>query len=104
MNALVLLRRGNKILTEGDTEKKGRAGSEGKIIHRIPHLGIYPIYSYKTQTLLSMPTSTCWLELDIAVTWEALLVHDQYRGGQSQPAIELSTGSPTEELEEDPRS
>ena len=46
-----------------------------------------------------MPTSTCWLEPDISVTWEALLVHDKYRRGHSQPAIELSTESPVEELE-----
>ena len=55
MDTLVLLRRGNKILIEGDTETKGGAETEGKTIQRLPHLGIHPIYSYKTHTLLSMP-------------------------------------------------
>ena len=41
--------------------------------------------------------------MDIAVTWEALLVHDKYRGGHSQPAIEQSTGSPVGELEKGPK-
>ena len=39
------------------------------------------------------------MKLDIAVTWEALLVYDKYRGGHSQPVIELNTESPMEELE-----
>ena len=56
MDTLVLLRRGNKIPT-GDTETKCGAESEGKTIQRLPHLGIYPMYIYKTQTLLWMPTS-----------------------------------------------
>ena len=63
------------------------------------HLEIHPIYSEETQTLFWMPTSTCSLQQDIAVTWEALLVHDKYRGGHSQLAIELSTRSPVGELE-----
>ena len=58
MNTLGLLRRGNKIPTEGDTETKGGAESEGKTIQRLPNLVIHPINSYKTQTLLSMSTST----------------------------------------------
>ena len=40
---------------------------------------------------------------DIAVTWEALLVHEKYRGGNPQPAIELKRGSPMEELEKEPK-
>jgi hypothetical protein len=36
---------------EGDTETKWGAGTEGKAIQRLPHLGIHPIYSYQTQTL-----------------------------------------------------
>ena len=50
-----------------------------------------------------MPTSTCRLEPDIAVTWEVLLVHAKYRGGHSQPAIELSTGSPMGEQQKGPK-
>ena len=43
----------------------------------------------------------CWLTK--AIIWEALLVHDKYRGGHSQPAIELSTVSPMGELEKGPK-
>ena len=43
------------------------------------------------------------MEPDIAITWEVLLVHDKYRGGHSQPAIELRTGSPMGELEKGPK-
>jgi hypothetical protein len=46
-----------------------------------------------------MPTSACWQEPDIAVSWEALTEPDKYRGGCSQPTIGLSTWSPVEELE-----
>ena len=42
-------------------------------------------------------------ESQIEVTWEALLVHDKYKGGHSEPAIELSTGSPMGELEKGPK-
>ena len=103
MDTLVLLSRGNKIPTEGDAETKCGAESEGNTIQRLPHLVIHPIYSYKIQTLLLVPTRTCSLELDIAVTWEALLVHDKYRGGYSQPAIYLCTRSPTGELVKGPK-
>jgi hypothetical protein len=40
----ILLRRGNKIPMEGVTESKCGAETEGMTIHRLPHLGIYPIY------------------------------------------------------------
>jgi hypothetical protein len=39
----ILLRRGNKIPTEGVTEKKCEAETEGMIIQRLPHLGILSI-------------------------------------------------------------
>jgi hypothetical protein len=52
----VLLRRVNKLLTGGNMETKSGAETEGKAT-RVPHLGIYPIYSYQTQTLLWMPQS-----------------------------------------------
>ena len=100
MDTLSFLEGGTKYLQE---EIQCEAESEGKTIQRLPHLEIHPIYSYKSQTLLWMPTSTCWPEPDIAVTWEALLVHDKYRGGHSHPAIDLSTGSPMEELEKGPK-
>jgi hypothetical protein len=59
VDASVLLRRGNKILTGANMETKCGAETEGKAIQRLPHLGIYPIYSYQTQTLLWMPRCAC---------------------------------------------
>jgi hypothetical protein len=55
VDASLLLRRGNKILTGGNMETM----CEGKAIQRLPHLGIHPTYSYQTQTLLWMPRSAC---------------------------------------------
>ena len=69
------------------------AETEGKVIQRLPHLGICPIYSYQSPTLLWMPTSAWWQEPDIVVSWKALLVRDKYRRGCSQPTSGLSTGS-----------
>ena len=46
MDTLVLLRRGNKIPIEGDTETKCGAENEGKTIQRLAHLMIRAIYSY----------------------------------------------------------
>ena len=43
MDTLVLPRRGSKIPTEGDTETKFGAETEGKNIQRLPQLGIHPI-------------------------------------------------------------
>jgi hypothetical protein len=63
-----LLRSGNKIPMGEDTETKCGAETERKVIQRLPHLGIHPIYSHQTQTLLWMPTSSCWQEPDIAVS------------------------------------
>jgi hypothetical protein len=59
MDILVLLRRGNKIPMEGDTETNCGAENEGKNIQRMPHLAIYPISSHQTQTVLWIPTSAC---------------------------------------------
>jgi hypothetical protein len=58
VNTSVLLKKGNKIEMGGDTEIKCGAETEGKAIQRLQHLGIHPIYSHQTQTLLWMPTST----------------------------------------------
>ena len=68
VDASILLRRGNKIPMGGITETKCGAESEGKTIQRLPHLGIHPIYSHQTQTLLWMLTSACLKEPDIAVS------------------------------------
>ena len=52
VDASVLLRRVNKIAIRRNMESKCGAETEGKAIQRLPHLGIYPIYSHQTQTLL----------------------------------------------------
>jgi hypothetical protein len=52
VSALVLLRRGNKILMGANTKTKFGAETKGKAIQRLPHLGIHPIYSHQMQTLL----------------------------------------------------
>jgi hypothetical protein len=57
VDALVLLRRWNKILMGANIETKCGTETEGKVIQRLPHLGIHP--SHQTQTLLSMPKSAC---------------------------------------------
>jgi hypothetical protein len=59
VDALVLLRKWNKILTGDNTEAKCGTETEGKVIQRPPHLGIHPIYIHQTQTVLWMPKSTC---------------------------------------------
>jgi hypothetical protein len=43
VNASVLLRRGNKILTGANMETKCGAETKGKAIQRLLHLGIHPI-------------------------------------------------------------
>ena len=45
MDTLILLRRGNKIPTGGDTVTKYGAETEEKDIQRLLHLGIHPTYS-----------------------------------------------------------
>jgi len=44
VDASVLLRRGTKIFTGGNTETKFGAETKGKAIQRLPHLGIQSIY------------------------------------------------------------
>jgi hypothetical protein len=65
----VLLRRGIKTPMGGGTEIKFGAGTEGKVIQWLPHLGIHLIYSYQTQTLLWMP-SACWQQ-DSCLLWDS---------------------------------
>jgi hypothetical protein len=52
VGASVLFRRENKILMGGNTETKYGAETEGKAIQRLVHLGLHPIYTHQTQTLL----------------------------------------------------
>jgi hypothetical protein len=56
---LPLLRIGNKIHLEGVTETKFGVETKGWTIQRLPHLGIHPIISQQTQTLLHMPARFC---------------------------------------------
>ena len=48
VGALVLLRKGNKILMGANMETKYGAETEGKAIQRLSHLGIHPIYNHQT--------------------------------------------------------
>jgi hypothetical protein len=66
--------------------------TERKAIQRLPHLGIHPIYSHQTQTLLWMPRSACWQGPAMAVSWKDLPEPDKYRGRCLQPTIGLSGG------------
>jgi hypothetical protein len=59
VNASVFLRRMNKILTGGNMKTKCGAETEGKTIQRLPNLGIHPIYSHQTGTILWMQGSAC---------------------------------------------
>jgi hypothetical protein len=68
VDSSILLRRGNKIPTEGVTETKFRAENEGMTIQKLPHMGIHPINNHQTQTLSQMPTRACEQEPDMAVS------------------------------------
>ena len=46
VDALIPLRRGNKIPMEGVTEIKCGAEIEGMVIQRLPYLRIHPIYNH----------------------------------------------------------
>ena len=59
VGASVLLRKRNKILIGVNMEKKHRTETKGKAMQRLSHLGILPIYSHQTQTLLWMPRNAC---------------------------------------------
>ena len=48
VDASVLFRMVNKILTGGNMEIMCGAETEGKAIQRLPYLGIHPIYNHKT--------------------------------------------------------
>jgi hypothetical protein len=52
VDALVILKMGNKILKGGNMETKCGTQVEGKAIQTLPHHGIHPTYRQQTQTLL----------------------------------------------------
>jgi hypothetical protein len=59
VDTLSLLRMGNKIPMEGVTETNFGTETKGWTMPRLPHLGIHPITSHQTQTLLHMPGRFC---------------------------------------------
>ena len=83
----MFLRIGNKIPMKGVTETKFGAKMKGWTIQRLPNLGIHPIISHQTQSLLHMPARFCWKDPDIAVSSEAMPVPGKYRSGCSQSSI-----------------
>ena len=97
-----LLRIGNKISMEGVAETKFRAKMKGWIIHRLPYLGIHPIISYQTQTLLHMPTRSCWKDPDIVshVRLCQCLANTEV---DAHSHLGWNTGPPVEELEKVPK-
>ena len=97
---LILLRMGNKIPMEGATDTKLGAEMEGKTIQRLLYLGIHPINSHQTQTILHMPARFSLQNPDVALSCEAMPVPGKYRSGCSQSSIGWSTGSPMKELGE----
>ena len=56
------------LLSKGNTGTKSRAETEERPVSDCP-LGIHPICSHQTQTLLLMTRSACQQEPDIAVFW-----------------------------------
>ena len=59
VGASVLPRMENKTLMGGNNGTNRGAGIGEKIIQRLPLLGIHPIYSHQTKSLLLMPRSAC---------------------------------------------
>jgi hypothetical protein len=103
VDTLFLLRMGSKIPMEGVTETRFRAKSEGRTIQRLLHLGIHPIKTHQTQTLLNIPKRVCLQGPAIAVSCEAMPVPGKYRSRCSQSAIGWNTGTPMNEIEKVPK-
>jgi hypothetical protein len=87
---------------EGVAETKFGVKITGWTIQRLPHPGVHPIISHKTQTLLYMPARFCRKDPDIyiAVSCEAMPVPGKYRSRSSQSSIGWNTGPPMEDLEQ----
>jgi hypothetical protein len=66
VDTAIILRRRDKIPMEGVTETKLRAEIKGMTVQKLPHLGIHPINSHQTQTLLQMTTRACSQDPKIA--------------------------------------
>jgi hypothetical protein len=50
---------GNKISMEGVAEINFGSKMKGWTIQRLPNLGVHPIISHQTQTLVRMPARVC---------------------------------------------
>ena len=98
-----LLRMRNKKPMEGVTEKKFGDDTEGKIIQRLPHLGIHTILNHHTQTILHIPARFSSQDRDIDVSYEAMPVPGKYKSGCSQSSIGWNTGPPMKDLEKVPK-
>jgi len=96
-----VLRRGNRILKGGNTSTMSGARTAGKVIQRLPLLGIHLICSFQTQSLLQMSRSACWQERFWQLSPERLCQSHlySYRWECMQLTIGLSMGTPMEELE-----
>jgi hypothetical protein len=62
-------------------------------------MGIHPIISHQTQTLLHMPERFYSSDPGIAVSYEAMPVPGKYRSRCSQSSIRWNAGPLMEELE-----
>ena len=70
---------------EGVTETKCGEETEEMIMQRLTHLGIHPIYNHQIKTLLWMPTSACWQEPDIALSWALPILTNTEVDAHSHP-------------------
>ena len=93
--------KGNKILTVAIKELKCGAETEGKAMQRLPYLGIHPINSHQTLTLLWTTRSAYQKEHVMVVSGGACqsLTHTE-ADASSQPLV--WGGSLMEELEGGP--
>ena len=103
LDALPLLRTGNKTSMEGVTETKFGAETKGWTIKRLPYSGIHPIISFQTLTPLHTVARFCRKDPDIAVSCETMPGPNKHRSGCSQSTIGWITGPPMEELEKVPK-
>ena len=100
VDASVLPRRGNKTLTGANVETKCGAETEGKFSQRLPHLGIHPIYSRQTWTLLQMTEvladSSCLLRGSARAwqiqKWMLTVIHSTEHKVPSKDARERTQG------------
>ena len=97
MGVVWLFSEGNKILTGAIIETKCGAETEGKATQRPFYLGIQPINSHQTLTLLWTTRSAYQKEPVMIVS--GVPEPYTYRRRCYQPTIGLGFGSPMEELE-----